>query len=73
MAWRSQESYRFARYTNALRKKIENPGAMVSLYFMSYDFRWVHQTLRVTPAMEAGIADHIWSVEEIVNLLDRRS
>jgi hypothetical protein len=42
---------------------------MVSLYFMSYNFGPVHQTLRVTPAMEAGIANHVWSIEEIVGLL----
>jgi hypothetical protein len=41
----------------------------VALYFMYYNFARVHQTLRVTPAMEAGIADHIWSIEEIVGLL----
>jgi len=43
---------------------------MVALYFMYYNFARVHQTLRVTPAMEAGIADHVWSVEEIVGLLE---
>jgi len=42
---------------------------MVSLYFMYYNFGRVHQTFHVTPAMEAGIADHIWSIEEIVGLL----
>ena len=42
---------------------------MVALYFMFYNFARVHQTLRVTPAMEAGIADHIWKIEEIVGLL----
>ena len=42
---------------------------MVSLYFMYYNFGRAHQTLRVTPAMEAGIADHVWSIEEIVGLL----
>ncbi len=42
---------------------------MVSLYFMYYNFGRVHQTLRVTPAMEAGIADHVWSIDEIVGLL----
>jgi hypothetical protein len=41
----------------------------VSLYFMFYNFARVHQTLRVTPAMEAGIADHVWSIGEIVGLL----
>ena len=42
---------------------------MVSLYFMDYNFGRVHQTLRVTPAMEAGISMHVWSFEEIVGLL----
>jgi hypothetical protein len=50
-------------------QKLENHAAMVSLYFMYYNFGRVHQTLRVTPAMEAGIADHVWSIEEIVGLL----
>lgn len=45
--------------------------AMVSLYFMHYNFGRVHQTLRVTPAMEAGIEDHVWSIEEIVGLPDQ--
>jgi hypothetical protein len=45
---------------------------MVSLYFMYYNFGRVHQTLRVTPAMEAGIADHLWSIDEIVSLLNKR-
>ena len=45
-------------------------AAMVSLYFMYYNFGLVHQTLRVTPAMEAGIADHVWSIEEMVGLLE---
>ena len=60
---------RFIRLTNSFSKKIENHAAMVSLYFMDYNFGRVHQTLRVTPAMEAGIADHVWSIEEIVTLL----
>jgi hypothetical protein len=42
---------------------------MVALYFMFYNFGRVHQTLSVTPVMEAGIADHVWSIEEIVGLL----
>jgi hypothetical protein len=61
---------RFTRLTNAFSKKIENHAAMVSLSFMYYNFARVHQTLRVTPAMEAGIADHVWSIEEIVRLLE---
>jgi len=60
---------RFTRLTNAFSKKLENHAAMVALYFMFYNFARVHQTLRVTPAMEAGIADHIWKIEEIVGLL----
>jgi len=46
-------------------KELENHAAMVSLYFMYYNFARVHQTLTVTPAMEAGIADHVWSIEEL--------
>jgi hypothetical protein len=42
---------------------------MVALYFMCYNFGPVHQTLRVLPAMEAGIADHVWNIEEIVGLI----
>ena len=60
---------RFTRLTNAFIKKMENHAAMVALYFMYYDFARVHQTLRVTPAMEAGIAAHVWAIEEIVALL----
>ena len=46
---------RFTRVTNAFSKKLENYAAMVALYFMDYNFRRVHQTIRVTPAMEAGM------------------
>ncbi|MDH5753395.1 MAG: IS1 family transposase [Deltaproteobacteria bacterium] len=62
---------RFTRLTNAFSKKVENLSAAVSLHFMYYNFGRVHQTLRVTPAMEAGVADHVWSLEEIAGLLDR--
>jgi len=61
---------RFTRLTNAFSKKVENHAAAVALYFMYYNFGRVHQTLRVTPAMEAGISDHVWSIEEIIGLLD---
>jgi hypothetical protein len=60
---------RFTRLTNGFSTKIENHAAMVALYFMYYNFARVHQTFRVTPAMEAGIADHVWAIEEIVALL----
>jgi IS1 family transposase len=62
---------RFTRLTNAFSKKVENHAAAVALYFMYYNFGRVHQTLRITPAMAAGIADHVWNVEEIVSLLDK--
>jgi hypothetical protein len=60
---------RFTRLTNAFSKKIENHEAAIALHYMHYNFARVHQTLRVTPAMEAGITDHVWSLEEIVNLI----
>lgn len=60
---------RFTRLTNGFSKKVENLEAAVSLYFMYYNFCRIHQTLRVTPAMEAGIADHVWALEEIINLI----
>jgi hypothetical protein len=61
---------RFTRLTNAFSTKLENHAAMLALYFMYYNFARVHQTLRVTPAMEARIADHVWNIEKIVALLD---
>jgi IS1 family transposase len=61
---------RFTRLTNGFSKKIDNHIAAVALYFMYYNFCRVHQTLRVTPAMEAGIADHVWSIGEVVCLLE---
>jgi hypothetical protein len=67
------QMHRFTRLTNAFSKKISNHGHAVALHFMHYNFCRVHQTLRVTPAMEAGIADHIWSIEEVVSLLERNA
>lgn len=60
---------RFTRLTNAFSKKLENHQHAVALFFMFYNFARIHQTLRVTPAMEAGVADHVWTVEEIVALV----
>jgi IS1 family transposase len=60
---------RFTRLTNGFSKKIENLEAAVALHFMHYNFCRIHQTLRVTPAMAAGIADHPWEVQEILGLL----
>jgi hypothetical protein len=59
---------RFTRLTNGFSKKIENHAAMVALHFMHYNFTRVHKSLRVTPAMEAGLSDHTWSLEEILLL-----
>src|SRR5712691_5181095 len=59
---------RFTRLTNAFSKKFENHKAAQALYFMHYNFGRIHKTLRVTPAMEAGISDHVWSLEEIAGL-----
>jgi IS1 family transposase len=64
---------RFTRLTNAFSKKLENHAAAVALHYMHYNFCRVHQTLRVTPAMEAGISSHIWEVADIVALLDTES
>lgn len=60
---------RFTRLTNGFSKKIENLEHAVSLHFMFYNFARIHKTLRVTPAMEAGIADHVWTLEEIAGLI----
>jgi IS1 family transposase len=61
---------RFTRLTNAFSKKRDNHRWAIALHYMHYNFCRVHQTLRVTPAMEAGITDHVWGIEELVALLD---
>jgi hypothetical protein len=61
---------RFTRLTNGFSKKVENHAAAVALHFMHYNFGRIHKTLRVTPAMAAGVSDHVWSIEEIVGLLN---
>lgn len=60
---------RFTRLTNAFSKKVENHQHALAIYFLHYNFCRVHSTLRVTPAMEAGITDHVWEIEEIVALI----
>lgn len=64
---------RFTRLTNAFSKKLENHMHSVALFYMHYNFVRVHQTLRVTPAVEAGLAQHVWSIEEIVALAHQAS
>ena len=59
---------RFTRLTNAFSKKIENHIAAVAIHFIHYNFARIHKTLRITPAMAAGISDHVWSLEEIALL-----
>ena len=60
---------RFTRLTNAFSKKVDNHRHMVALFFCFYNFCRVHSTLRVTPAMEAGLSDHVWNIEELCALL----
>jgi hypothetical protein len=59
---------RFTRLTNAFSKKLENHKHAAAIHFMHYNFWRIHQALRVTPAMEAGITDHAWTIEEVVAL-----
>lgn len=61
---------RFTRLTNAFSKKVENHAHAISIYFMHYNFVRIHQTLRVTPAMAAGVTDKLWSLEDIVKVVD---
>jgi len=60
---------RFTRLTNGFSKKVENLEYAVALHFMYYNFCRIHQTLRVTPAMEAGVTDHVWNIKDILSLL----
>jgi hypothetical protein len=61
---------RVTRLTNAFSKKVENYAHAVALHFMYYNFGRIHKTLRVTPAMTAGVSDHVWSLEEIAQLAE---
>ena len=62
---------RFTRLTNGFSKKIENLFYSVAIHFMYYNFCRIHKSLRLTPAMEAGITDHVWNIEEIISLIDK--
>ena len=61
---------RFTRLTNGFSKKAENHAHALAIYYMHYNFGRIHKTLRVTPAMEAKVSDHVWSLEEIAKLAD---
>ena len=60
---------RMTRLTNAFSKKIENQAHAVAIHFMHYNFCRIHQTLRVTPGMQAGLANHVWELEELADLI----
>jgi hypothetical protein len=64
---------RFTRLTNAFSKRIDNHIHALSLYFVFYNFVRIHKTLRVTPAMQAGIADRLWTMEDVVALIDAKA
>jgi hypothetical protein len=57
-------------WTNAFSKKVENHARAVALHMMHYNFRRIHKSLLITPAMAAGVTDHVWSIAEIVSLAD---
>jgi IS1 family transposase len=63
---------RFTRLTNAFSKKVDNHMHALSLYFAFYNFTRIHKTLKVSPAMAAGITDHLWSMEEIAEMIEAR-
>lgn len=62
---------RFTRLTNAFSKKLESHGHAVALHYLHYNFLRKHQTLKTTPAVAAGVADHVWTMREFVDLLER--
>jgi IS1 family transposase len=63
---------RFTRLTNAFSKKVENLVCALGLHFMYYNFCKVHHTVKMTPAMAVGVADHVWSLDEVVALLESK-
>jgi hypothetical protein len=64
---------RFTRLTNAFSKKVENHCHAIALHFMYYNFCRIHKTLRVSPAMAAGVADKLWSLEDVIKIMDEYS
>jgi hypothetical protein len=63
---------RYTRLTNAFSKKIENHVAAIALNYFAYNFIKIHRSLRVTPAMEAGVTDRLWEVQDVVALLEAK-
>ena len=63
---------RFTRLTNGFSKKVENHGHSVAIHFMHYNFVRIHRSIRCTPAMKAGVSDTLWTIRDIVTLLEER-
>jgi hypothetical protein len=61
---------RFTRLTNAFSKKVENHFFALAIYFMHYNYVRIHQTLRVTPAMAAGVSKTLWSMDDVVKVVE---
>ncbi|MGE3624486.1 MAG: IS1 family transposase, partial [Bdellovibrionales bacterium] len=61
---------RFTRLTNAFSKKVENHAHAIALHFMHYNFCRIHKSLRVSPAMAAGVSETLWTLEDVVNMMD---
>jgi len=61
---------RFTRLTNVFSKKFENHAAMVAIHAAYYNFARIHKTLRITPAMAAGLSDYVWTLEDIITMAD---
>jgi IS1 family transposase len=64
------QSRRFTRLTNAFSKKLENHALSVALHYMHYNFCRIHKTLQITPAMAAGVTDHVWSIADMVAIIE---
>lgn len=69
-AFEAMHMRRFTRLTNGFSKKIDNHAYAVALHFMYCNFVRIHQTLRVTPAMEAGLCDHAWTIEDLIEMVN---
>jgi hypothetical protein len=63
---------RFTRLTNAFSKKVESLEHAIAIHYMNYNFCRVHQSLRVTPAMAAGVTDRVWELEDLAALVEER-
>lgn len=61
---------RFTRLTNAFSKKLENHVHALALYFLVYNFVRIHKTLRIAPAMQAGISPKLWSMTDVANMIE---